>query len=121
MSVKEKNVKLKKVNKSKWAKFKKQGLMWCLLLPTTFALFMFKIYPILNGMVLSFFHTKGFEAVEFAGFENYKNVLTDTLFIKTLGNSFMYVFWSLVIGFLPPLIFAIFLNLVFPHVGFSLI
>lgn len=99
-----------KKGKGVWIRFKNQAFMWMLLLPTTFALVMFKLYPIISGVILSFFHTQGFEATAFCGLENYKNVLTDTLFIKTVVNSFMYVFWSLIIGFLPPLIFAIMLD-----------
>lgn len=91
-------------------RFKNQALMWVLLLPTTFAIIMFKIYPMASGVVLSFFHTRGFEASSFCGFDNYRAVLTDTLFLKTVANSFVYVFYSLIVGFLPPLIIALMLD-----------
>ena len=106
-----KNNKYNSVKKScLGTRIKNQSMMWLLLLPTTFALVMFIIYPILSGIILSFFHVKGFSPTTFCGLENYKNVLHDTLFMKTLTNSLLYVFWSLVIGFLPPLAFAIMLD-----------
>lgn len=97
-------------SRGRWNGFKNQALMWLLLLPTTFAIIMFKIYPIFSGFVLSFFHTRGFEATSFCGLDNYKAVITDTLFLRTIANSFTYVIWSLVIGFLPPLAIAIMLD-----------
>ena len=98
-------------NKTGWfSRVRKQLGLWILLFPVVFGILMFKIYPIFSAVILSFFHTTGFKATQFCGFDNYKAVLTDTLFLKTVANSWMYVFWSLVIGFLPSLIFAIMLN-----------
>lgn len=87
-----------------------QALMWCLLLPTVFALVLCHWNPIFRGMFTSLFQTKGFKIVEFVGLENFKNVLTDTMFWDTLINTFEYVLWSLVLGLLPPLAIAIAIN-----------
>ena len=84
--------------------------MWLLLIPTVFALILCHWNPIFRGMITSLFQTKGFKIVEFVGLQNFKNVLHDTMFIKTLFNTFQYVLWSLVIGILPPLALAIALN-----------
>ena len=95
---------------SKLVVLKNQSLMWLLLIPTVFALILCHWNPIFRGMITSLFQTKGFKIVEFVGLQNFKNVLHDTMFMKTLFNTFQYVFWSLVIGILPPLALAIALN-----------
>ncbi len=83
---------------------------WLILLPSMLLLYFIVWRPIAEGIALSFFELKGFEPVEFIGFENYKTVLRDTLFLKTLWNTLSYVGWSLVIGFFVPVILAISLN-----------
>ena len=85
---------------SKLVVLKNQSLMWLLLIPTVFALILCHWNPIFRGMITSLFQTKGFKIVEFVGLQNFKNVLHDTMFIKTLFNTFQYVLWSLVIGLL---------------------
>ena len=83
---------------------------WLILLPCIL-LFYFMVWrPIAQGMYLSFFDLEGYDPQGFVGFRNYKDVLTDTLFIKTLKNTFAYVLWSIVISFLPPIVIAIVLN-----------
>ena len=84
--------------------------MWLLLLPTVFTLILCHWNPIFRGMLTSLFQTRGFKLVEFVGLQNFKNVLTDTMFLQTLSNTFQYVFWSLVIGVIPPLAIAIAVN-----------
>jgi len=91
-------------------KFSRNLSGWLLIAPSLF-LFIFLIWrPIVVGISYSFFDLKGFSPIEFIGFENYKNVLSDTNFIQTLWNTIKYVIWSLVIGFLPPFICAILIN-----------
>lgn len=103
------NVKCRKIG-SKLAVLKNETLMWLLLLPTVFALILCHWNPIFRGMLTSLFQTRGFKLVEFVGLLNFKNVLTDTMFLQTLSNTFQYVFWSLVIGVIPPLAIAIAVN-----------
>lgn len=83
---------------------------WLILLPSVLLLYFIVWRPIATGIALSFFDLKGFEPVKFIGLENYRKVLSDTLFVKTLCNTFSYVGWSLVIGFFIPIILAIALN-----------
>ncbi len=103
------NVKCRKIG-SKLAVLKNETLMWLLLLPTVFTLILCHWNPIFRGMLTSLFQTRGFKLVEFVGLLNFKNVLTDTMFLQTLSNTFQYVFWSLVIGVIPPLAIAIAVN-----------
>lgn len=86
---------------------KNEALMWILLLPTVFALIITQWNPIIKGIYTSFFHTRGYGAESFCGLENYVNVLTDTMFLRTLGNTVKYVLWSMLFGGIPPIIIAI--------------
>ena len=99
-----------KKTKSKLYFLRSQLGMWLLLLPTLLTFILCKWNPVIRGLILSFFKTKGYTAVEFVGLQNYMYVLTDTMFFDTLVNSLEYVFWSILIGSLPPLILAIALN-----------
>lgn len=90
--------------------FQRNLTAWLLLVPSVLLFYFFVWRPIGVGIAYSFFKLKNYVPVEFVGFDNYKNVLTDTLFLKTLSNSVKYVLWSFVIGFLPPVILAVFIN-----------
>ncbi len=83
---------------------------WILIFPSIFLFFLLVWRPIAIGIGYSFYDLVGFTPTEFVGLENYKDVLSDTNFIKTLWNTVSYVGWSLVIGFPLPFIAAIMLN-----------
>ena len=103
------NIKYKRIG-SKLVVVRNEALMWMLLLPTVFTLILCHWNPIFRGMITSLFQTKGFKLVEFVGLKNFKNVLTDTMFLRTLLNTVQYVVWSFVLGAIPPLAIAIALN-----------
>lgn len=67
-------------------------------------------YPLVYGIVLSFADTKGFNIVGFAGFSNYEWIFNDPAFVRSIGNGFVYVFWSLLIGFVIPIVLAVIIN-----------
>ena len=83
---------------------------WLLLLPTVILFVMLVWRPMIISVSYAFFELKGFTPVEFVGFENFIDVVTDSNFIKTLWNTAQYVLWSLLIGFPLPIICAIILN-----------
>lgn len=83
---------------------------WILMLPMVIILYLFVWRPTVMGGVWSFFKMKAYTAVDFCGFDNYKTVLTHTQFVPMLWNTVKYVVWSLIIGFLPPLVIAIMVN-----------
>lgn len=83
---------------------------WLLIMPSVILFIILVWRPIIIGMSYSFFDLKGFELVKFVGLDNFKDVLSDTNFIKTLKNTLKYVGWSLVIGFPLPIICAVMLN-----------
>ncbi len=92
-----------KLGKIKWG-------AWFLIIPSLTLLYFLVWRPVFSGMYLSFFQLRHYEPVKFVGLENYKDVVSDTLFMQTLGNTFQYVFWSLIMGYLPPIILAIMVN-----------
>lgn len=83
---------------------------WLFLLPAIILLYFVILRPIIQGAYLSLFDLKGYTPTKFVGFENYKIVLSNTDFIKTLRNTVEYVGISLIVGYLPPLIIALMIN-----------
>lgn len=99
-------------------KIKRNIFGWLMMSMGIICFLVFIIQPIIVGAYMSFFETKGFETVKFIGLQNYRDVITDSLFIKTVFNSCKYTFWSLLIGGFTPLIIAIMLNEVVKGKGF---
>lgn len=83
---------------------------WILMIPMVIILYLFVWRPTVLGGVWSFFRMKAYTVGEFCGFDNYKMVLSHTQFLPMLWNTVQYVLWSLIIGFLPPLVIAIMVN-----------
>ena len=93
-----------------YGKIRRNFAGWMLLAPTIFLLIFVVIKPLYMGIINSFYDLAGFTPKEFIGLENYIQVIKDTKFIGSLGNTFLYVFWSLIIGLPLPFICAIMLN-----------
>ena len=83
---------------------------WILMLPMVVILYLFVWRPTVMGGIWSFFNMKAYTVGNFCGFDNYVKVLSHTQFLPMLWNTIQYVFWSLIIGFLPPLFIAIMIN-----------
>lgn len=83
---------------------------WLLIIPSVLLFIIIVWRPIIIGIFYSFFRLEGFNRVEFVGFKNFVDVLSDTNFLQTLGNTVKYVLWSFVIGFSLPFIAAVCLN-----------
>ena len=73
-------------------------------------------YPITFNLILSFFNNEKFET--FVGFNNYAAIFQDQDFLDALRNTFLYIFWSLVIGFIVPIILGFLLSEAFHAKGF---
>lgn len=97
-------------NKMKNQKKIRTLCVWVLLLPAVIALYLMVWRPSVLGIVWSFFKMKGYTPTEFVGFENYIRVVTNTEFWPIMINTLEYVFWSFVIGFIPPILIAFMLN-----------
>jgi multiple sugar transport system permease protein len=95
------------VNKKKLGFMKRDLAGWLIMLPTII-LFAFYVWePLLESVRLSLYTAKGIRLQEFVGLDNYKLVLNHPDFVAAFGNTFQYILWSLVIGFLVPIIIAI--------------
>lgn len=88
----------------------KDAKAWMLLLPVVIILYLMIWRPTAMGVFWSFFKMKGYSPTEFIGFRNYLEVIRDAQFLPTMFNTIKYVLWSLVIGFIPPLIIAVLIN-----------
>ena len=98
------------------AKIKKNVVGYLLLIPSILLFVFFVWYPVLFNVVLSFFKDNTFS--EFVFFDNYKLIFQDPKFISALQNTFLYIFWSLIIGFLVPLIIGFLLSEIVHAKGF---
>ncbi len=94
-------------------RMRKDAIAWIMIAPCLLCYIVFVWGPLVEGVVISFFETKGFDTVKFIGFKNYIEVMTDSLFLKAVGNTVKYTFWSVIIGFPLPIITAIVVNEVF--------
>lgn len=80
------------------------------MLPTLILFTFFVWMPLIQNLAYSFFSIKRFQCQDFILFENYKYVFADPAFKSALINTFVYAFWSLLIGFLLPLILGLILS-----------
>lgn len=91
-------------------RFRNNLSAWVLMLPMVVILWLMVWRSTLMGALWSFFDMKGYSVREFCGFDNYIKVITHTQFLPILWNTVQYVFWSLIIGFLPPFFIAVMMN-----------
>lgn len=84
-----------------------RSIAWSYLfiLPNLFFLLLFLIYPLFRTFYLSFFSADIYEQV-FIGFKNYVQIFQETLFLKSLVNTFYFVLIIVPATVLISLIFA---------------
>ena len=83
---------------------------WLFAVPAIILMYLFIWRPTVMGFVWSFFKMKGYRPMNFIGIKNYVEVMKDTEFIPLFLNTLQYVAWSLVVGFMPPLLLAVIVN-----------
>ena len=83
---------------------------WVLMFPMVVILYLFVWRPTVMGAYWSFFEMRAYRPIGFVGFRNYIQVISHTQFWPMFWNTMQYVFWSLIVGFLPPVFLAIMLN-----------
>ncbi len=97
-----------KAAKSNKDKFKKRDFMgWLVMLPSLILFAFFVWEPLLENIRLSLCTAKMYTITGWAGLDNYIKVLKDVDFMAAFTNTFSYTFWSLLIGFVVPIIMAI--------------
>lgn len=95
---------------------KRRGLIrrnisgWSVMLPGIILFAFFVWIPLLSALVMSFTETIGFEIQGFVWFDNFVEIFNDVDFRKAFQNTFVYLGWSLLIGFIIPIILGLLLS-----------
>lgn len=72
---------------SLWREIKANKVAYAYIAPFYILFAIFGIFPIVSGLLISFFRWDGMGAMKFVGLRNYTRLLTDPLFWKALGNT----------------------------------
>jgi len=80
------------------------------ILPFVLVFAIFWAYPLLNSFEMSFQKVSLGQESSWAGVNNYTKLMGDTVFLKAVGNSFIYMVITLVILIPLPMLFAVLLN-----------
>ncbi len=92
------------------ARLKRDLIAWLIMLPGVILFAFFVWVPLVQSIRLALYETQGTRTVQFVGFDNFIYVAKHPDFLPALINTFKYTFWSLVIGFLVPIVMAILIN-----------
>ena len=79
---------------------------WIIMLPALVLFSFFVWVPLIQGITMAFFSTRGTHIQEFVGLANFQEVLAHPTFKPYFWNTWKYVFFSLIIGFFIPIIMA---------------
>ena len=92
--------------------YKHQQWFWgyLFIFPAMLGFFLFMLYPMLSGILMSFTKWGGFGSQEWIGTANYIKMFNDKHFIKAVWNTIYYTLGILTIGVPLALILALFLN-----------
>jgi len=98
---------MRKLPQGRFERWKYQASSWLIMLPGIILFTFFLWWPLLQSVQMSMYRTRNIELVEFVGLNNYISVYKRADFLQALINTGMYTFWSLLIGFLIPIIIAL--------------
>lgn len=80
------------------------------ILPNFIGFFIFVLIPVVFSFVLAFMHWDGFNAMTFAGLENFTEIFKDRVFRQSLSKTFIYTVFNVLISAAAALGLAIVLN-----------
>src|SRR5512147_2580873 len=84
---------------------------WLLLLPASVLMVTFTHYPIVGGIIASFFSTgKQGRPSRFVGLENYAYMVDDPVFWQVLHNNFLYAMGTIPVSVCLALLMAMWVN-----------
>lgn len=89
------------------ASFKRNFSGWLIMIPSLILFVFFVWWPLVSSIRLSLFTARGMEIQNFVGFYNYFTVMELPEFWPAVWNTFKYTGWSLLIGFLLPIVVAL--------------
>jgi multiple sugar transport system permease protein len=96
-----------------WDRVKVWGFPYLLIAPSVLCLSGILLYPILKGVLLSFYAVKFAEAAPFVGLANYRRLFHDPAFWRMLQLTLTYTFFSVIGTFGLALAIALLLNKTF--------
>ncbi len=92
--------------------FKKQWIVYTMLVVSSVFLIMFCYYPAVASISNSFFdYTRERPTLIWNNFKNYVEVFTNEYAGESFKNMFVFLFFDLVFALIPPLVFAFFLTI----------
>ena len=91
----------------RWSKYRSRTIALLFLLPAVLVFGMFLWYPIYLGFRISFVQFDLVRDPVFVGWDNYRTILKDPLLGKTVLNTLKYMLYGLAIGYLLPVVIAI--------------
>ena len=95
------------MNKIKKIFYSQKAAPYVFILPFVITILLFWLFPIGNGVLLSF---QDVLKDKWVGFDNYSRLLTDKMFFKAVYNSVKYMIGTLILLIPFPLLFASLLN-----------
>lgn len=99
------------VKKAPKLKEKKPSSLWWMYTPSLVIVFLFILYPFLNGIQLSFTNWNGFsQSYDWVGFDQYKRMLTDPTTWLVVKNTLLYGMGSTILQNIIGLLYALLLN-----------
>ncbi|RLD07384.1 MAG: sugar ABC transporter permease [Chloroflexi bacterium] len=92
--------------------YRHQQWLWgyIFVLPVMLGFFIFMVYPMLHGVLLSLYRWNGLGPKEWIGFGNYVRMFHDAHFLKAVWNTVYYTLGILLIGVPAALFLAILVN-----------
>ncbi|MEG0484186.1 MAG: sugar ABC transporter permease [Oscillospiraceae bacterium] len=80
------------------------------IMPNFLGFFIFVLIPVVCSFVLAFSRWDGYNAMEFAGFDNFIKIFNTKVFVKSLGITFVYTFFTVIFTMVVSLGLAVLLN-----------
>ena len=88
------------------AKLRSNMQSWLIMLPGLVLMMFFVWEPLIESITMSVYKTQNVELVRYIGLDNFVSVIGKDDFVQALLNTFSYTFWSLLIGFVLPIVLA---------------
>jgi len=83
---------------------------WAVMSPGIMLFAFFVWIPLLSALIMSFTKTVGFQIEGFVWLDNFKEIFADLDFQRAFQNTFSYLAWSLLIGFVIPIVIGLLLS-----------
>lgn len=95
---------------------KRNIVAWIIMLPSLLLFLFFVWMPIGKNFIVSFF--ADYEMKNFVFLQNYQEIFKEEVFLAALKNTFLYILWSILIGYFVPMIIGFLLSECFHAKGF---